>query len=551
MRLILGRILSKQGIKNMDTLQLIGTLFGGLGIFLVAIGMMTDGLKLAAGSSLRRILGLWTKTPQRVVISGFCMTALVQSSSAVTVASLGFVNAGLITMHQALGIVYGANIGTTITGWLVAAVGFKFNIQTVALPLIGLGALMKLLSPRSKLAPTGMALVGFGLFFIGIDILKDAFEHVVASFDLSQLTAEGVSGMLSFLLVGITMTILTQSSSASIALTITAAASGMIGLYAAAAMVIGANVGTTSTSILAAIGATSNAKRVAAAQVIFNAFTAVVAFLILPVLFYLITQLTQLFNLTPDAALSLALFHTLFNLLGVVLILPVTHRLASFLMKRFCSAEENASRPRFLDKTIAQTPELATNALMLESKLVADKLHAQFEKSLQPADKLSVEPQLHSIQSICQQIGQFIVSVEQAALSQETTAVLAKFMRIEQYLFTASFCVERLARQTPYKDLAKHPELHTQLSEYQAQLNLFMKTSLNEPNITDADLQQTQAELQRLHDDAKDNLILAGTHASLAIDNMVNCLNTLSEMWQLSQHWYKAIVLIHAIETVH
>ncbi|WP_242441688.1 Na/Pi cotransporter family protein [Pseudoalteromonas piscicida] len=491
---------------------------------------------------------MWTKTPQRGIASGFCMTALVQSSSAVTVASLGFVNAGLITMHQALGIVYGANIGTTITGWLVAAVGFKFNIQAIALPLIGIGALMKLLRPRSRLAYAGMALVGFGLFFIGIDILKGAFEHVVATFDLSQFTAEGVSGMLTFLLLGIVMTTLTQSSSASIALTITAAASGMIDLYAAGAMVIGANVGTTSTSILAAIGATSNAKRVAAAQVMFNVLTAVVAFAVLPVLFYLIAQFTALFNLTADPALSLALFHTLFNLLGVLLIFPLNDKLAGFLMKRFCSAEETASRPRFLDKTIAQTPELATNALLLESKLVADKILAQFDKCLLPTDKLTTEQSLHAIQALCQQISTFIVSVEQSALSAETTSVLAKFMRIEQYLFTCSHCVEKLVEQSPYRKLADHHELYAQLSEYQAQLSHFMKTSLHQQSITPTALEQAKSELQQLHDDVKDDLILAGTNATLAIDNMVSNINSLSEMWQLSQQWHKAMLLVRIID---
>lgn len=219
------------------------------------------------------------------------MTAVVQSSSAVTVASLGFVNAGLISVRQALGIIYGANVGTTMTGWLVALIGFKMNIQAFALPLIGIGVLMKLIKPNQRVASLGLALVGFGLFFVGIDILKEAFEGIVKVFDISQFTADGITGVASFLLIGIVMTILTQSSSAAIALTITAASTGMIGLYAAGAMVIGANIGTTSTALLATIGATSNAKRVGAAQVIFNAATAIVALLILPVIFNLIDGL--------------------------------------------------------------------------------------------------------------------------------------------------------------------------------------------------------------------------------------------------------------------
>ncbi len=260
----------------MEHLLLLGNIIGGLGLFLLAIGMMTDGLKLAAGNALRTLLAKWSKTPLRGVMSGAAMTALVQSSSAVTVASLGFVNAGLLSMRHALGIVYGANIGTTMTGWLVALVGFKINIQVIALPMIGAGMLLKLLRPNSRLASAGVALAGFGLFFVGIDTLKLAFEGMVSTFDLGQFTASGVSGFLLYLALGFAMTVLTQSSSASIALTITAATSGMVGIYAAGAMVIGANIGTTSTAIFASIGATSSAKRVASAQVIFNVATAIV-----------------------------------------------------------------------------------------------------------------------------------------------------------------------------------------------------------------------------------------------------------------------------------
>ena len=159
----------------METIKIAGTLLGGLGLFLLAIGMMTDGLKLAAGSALRQLLSEWSRTPLRGILSGFMMTAVVQSSSAVTVASLGFVNAGLISMRQALGIVYGANVGTTVTGWLVALIGFKLNIHAFALPRIGVGMLIKLVKQHGQAASFGLALVGFGLFFVGIDVLKNAF----------------------------------------------------------------------------------------------------------------------------------------------------------------------------------------------------------------------------------------------------------------------------------------------------------------------------------------------------------------------------------------
>src|SRR5690606_12969083 len=267
---------------------------------------------------------------------------------------IGFVNAGLLSMRQTLGIIYGANIGTSMTGWLVAIVGFNFNIQAFALPMIGVGMLIRLFNQsEGRLPALAMALVGFGLFFVGIDILKSAFEGIVANFDIANFTVDGIKGLLVFLLIGIVMTVLTQSSSAAIALTITAGASGMISLYSAAAMVIGANVGTSSTALLTTIGATANAKRVAWAQVIFNLVTALLAVFILPVLFYLIQWLSGVFDLETHISIKLALFHTVFNVFGVLCFLPINNIFAHFLDRRFVAHEEKPTQPKYLDNTIA------------------------------------------------------------------------------------------------------------------------------------------------------------------------------------------------------
>ena len=271
-----------------QTIIISGMLLGGLGMFLLAVTMITDGLKATAGPAFRQLLANWTRSPLHGIFSGIAITAIVQSSSAVTVATIGFVNAGIINMRQALGIVYGSNIGTTMTGWLVAIIGFKINVDAFALPMIGLGMILKLTGGENKRASIGLALVGFGLFFIGIDVLKDAFGGLVEAIDLAKFTIEGFTGVLMYLGIGFLMTLLTQSSSAAIAITLTAATGGVVGINAAAAMVIGANVGTTSTAALAVIGATPNAKRVASAHILFNVGTGAVALLILPILFLIV-----------------------------------------------------------------------------------------------------------------------------------------------------------------------------------------------------------------------------------------------------------------------
>ncbi|MBU2876722.1 MULTISPECIES: Na/Pi cotransporter family protein [Aliiglaciecola] len=534
----------------MESVVLAGTIFGGLGLFLLAIGMMTDGLKLAAGTSLRKLLSHWSSTPLRGIYSGCFMTAVVQSSSAVTVASLGFVNAGLITMRQALGIIYGANIGTTMTGWLVALIGFNLNINAFALPMIGFGMLLKLIKQQGKAASFGIALVGFGLFFIGIDTLKGAFEGIVLTLDISKISAEGISGILLFLLVGIVMTVLTQSSSASIALTITAASSGMVGIYAAGAMVIGANIGTTSTALLAAIGATSNAKRVAAAQVIFNGATAIVALLLLPVLFYLIEVITNSLELSADPAISLALFHSVFNILGVLLVYPFNDRLAKFLEARFLSWEEKASHPQYLDKTIAQTPVLAVNALLLENLSVADKIAVLYGKSITPNSAHSHEliHELNVIKSLSSEVSRFIVNIQTEALGQDTIEDLATLMRIDQYFLSCAVSIERLAQQMQTRDYSASKSTDQHFIQYAERVQTLINISRSGESQNAESLATHFNQLQIEHDKFKAELIVEGTRAHISVAQMSESIDCLAEILRFVQQWFKALTRIHGLQ---
>ncbi|WP_370314367.1 Na/Pi cotransporter family protein [Thalassolituus sp.] len=436
----------------MDTFQLVGLVAGGLGLFILAIEMMTDGLKQAAGSGLKVLLSSWSSHPVKGILSGTMMTAVVQSSSAVTVAALGFANAGILSMRQAIGIIYGANIGTTVTGWLVALIGFKFSIQAFALPMIAMGVLLKLIKPSQRASAFGIALVGFGLFFVGIDFLKEAFSSVVEAFDLSRIKADGITGIFLFLLIGTVMTILTQSSSASIALIITAASTNVVGLYAAGAMVIGANIGTTTTALLASVGATANAMRVATAQVIFNLSTGVVALVLLPVIFFAIEKLSVAAGLNTDIAFTLALFHTAFNVAGVVLFYPITGRLADFLEQRFRSREQIPFRPHYIDKNVADTPDLAVNAAALELNNILQSSLADFQtiNLLASAYDHSVSSDIPGRRSLCEQVSEFVVGVQQSPLNERTAQQLMDIMVANQ---------ETLAMQTSLSDLIHKKQL--------------------------------------------------------------------------------------------
>lgn len=363
-----GRIAPVWGRLADRTVDL-AALLGGIGLFLLGMSMMTDGLKLAAGPALTAILGSWTCSARRGLLAGIFITAVAQSSSATTVAVIGFVNAGLLSLSQAIWVVFGATIGTTTTGWLVAMVGVRFSMTALGLPLIGIGMVLNLLSrDRPRLTGLGRALAGFGAFFMGIGVLQAALAGVdfaIADFVPGE---GGVIAMLLFVLAGIVLTLTTQSSSAAIAITLTATAGGAISLEPAAAVIIGANIGTTSTALLAAMGGTPAARRTALSHVAFSLVAGAAAFLFLPAYLWLIAQILAPFGLAQDGITVLAAFHTLLNIAGVLLIWPIAPTLIRFLSGLFVRDEDEIARPHYLDTNLAGTPDLAAASLYLETR---------------------------------------------------------------------------------------------------------------------------------------------------------------------------------------
>lgn len=523
---------------------IIGMLAGGLGLFLLAVNMITDGLKSAAGHALRDMLGKWTRSPVHGIITGLSITAIVQSSSAVTVATIGFVNAGIISMHKALGVVYGSNIGTTMTAWLVAIIGFEINIEAFALPIIGIGMLLRLTGGESKRVPIGMTLMGFGLFFIGIDVLKDAFDGLVVAIDLNKFTVEGIWGVLMYLGIGFLMTVLTQSSSAAIAITLTAATGGIMGLYAAAAMVIGANVGTTSTAAIAVIGATSNAKRVAAAHIIFNVVTGLIALMILPLLFWVVQNTGDLLGLKNVPAVTLALFHTTFNILGVLLILPFSKHMAHFLDRRFVTQEEIEGRPRYLDKTVSITPILAVNALALELSRITtitrrmglEALSSEFVPSMR------IKRDYIATRKLSTAVAEFITRLGRENISEEISQQLAKVLRSEQHLLAcAEQALEIASMQAKIEDITDK-KLMEGLSRFRAEVvNLMKIANPEEAGFSFAECELQLERVQMAYDDVKAELLLAGAELKISIPVMIDVLDQNSRIRHMPREMVKAM----------
>lgn len=338
-------------------------LIGGIGLFLLGMLLLSDGLKALAGPALSTVLARFTGGRITAVASGAAVTALVQSSHATTLTTIGFVSAGLLTFPQALGVILGANIGTTSTGWIVSLIGFRLSLSAFALPVIGAGALFRLLL-KGRWASLGTALAGFGLIFVGIDTLQDGMAGLADDIDFDRFPSETVPGRLLLVGAGLVMTVLMQSSSAAVATTLTALNAGTIDIDAAAALVIGQNLGTSVTAGVAAIGATIPARRTAVAHMAFNAVTAVIAFALLP----FFVDLTD-FLAGDDDATAIATFHTLFNVLGVLCFLPAINQFARAIERL---VPDRAPRiTRYLDDAVADVPSVALEAARRSTVAIA------------------------------------------------------------------------------------------------------------------------------------------------------------------------------------
>lgn len=422
------------------TLSLAINLLGGLGLLLLGMKLMTDGLKLAGGPVLRHVLGRWTKTRLRGLLSGFGITALVQSSGAVTVAAIGFVNAGIMQLADAIWVVYGSNVGTTTTAWIVALVGLDVDINALALPCIAVGTAIWLAGRVARRTAMGEALAGFGLFFLGIELLQQTMHGLGSGVAFHGLPMDGVSGALVFLAIGFGLTFAMQSSSAAMALILTATAGGLVPLHAAAAAVIGANVGTTSTAAIVSIGATPNAKRLAAAHVFFNLITGVVALLLLSPMLLSILWLRSLLGLGSDPAAVLALYHTFFNVLGVVVLWPVTGRMVAFLQQRFRSREEERGLPRYLDATVARTPTLAVGALVQETRRIGNSAGNMAQSAMHCLDRpcLDLMREKAVLDALQRAAGEFAAKVSREGLGEDTADNLPLVVRVGQYFNAAA-----------------------------------------------------------------------------------------------------------------
>ena len=367
----------------MDSLlELIFQLLGGLGIFLLGMKSMSDGMQAVAGSSLRRLIGVVTDNRLTATVVGIFVTCVVQSSSITTVMVVGFVNSGVMALSQAIGVIMGANIGTTITGWILV-----LKIGKYGLPILGAAAFGYLFSKNERRRYTAMAIMGVGMVFFGLELMKDACAIIkqMPSFEewFSLFNADTYLGVLKCALVGCVMTTLVQSSSATLGITISLASQGVISYETAAALVLGENIGTTITALFASLGATTNARRAAYFHVIFNMLGVLWITAIFSWYVKIVPQIVNVDVLQqkivngeitfPGTTAAIAATHSIFNVINTLIFLPFVPLFVKLLQK-LVPSKSYKEKPRLtdLDIRMLETPLLAIEQSQKEIERMGD-----------------------------------------------------------------------------------------------------------------------------------------------------------------------------------
>ena len=345
------------------------TILAGVAILLFGMIMLEDGFKVFTKGPLQKILTKVTDKLYKSLTAGAFVTALIQSSSLVSVITISFISAGLISLSGGLGLIFGANIGTTATAWLVAGFGLKIKISSLAMPVLIFGLIFSFQKKKS-LKGIGNVLAGLGFFFLGIHYMKEGFDVFKDFIDLTQFAVTGFLGALLYTGLGIIITTILQSSSATLALILTALSAQQIEYENALALAIGANVGTTITAVLGSLGSNIAGKRLAGGHFVFNIVTGIVALALIFPLAKLVNTIADLVNIAPtDYTLKLAIFHTIFNVMGVLLMIPLISKLEKLLIKVFKEkVDKDIDEPKYLNKAVLEFPSSAVVSLFKESK---------------------------------------------------------------------------------------------------------------------------------------------------------------------------------------
>ncbi len=502
------------------------TILGSLGVFLFGMKVMSEGIQKAAGDRMRYVMATMTKNRFAALFTGFSTTCLMQSSSVTTVITVSFVNAGLLTLREAIGVIMGANLGTTLTAWIIAFVP-KFDLGEIALPLIGLGIPMLFIG-RGKPRSLGESLVGFGLVFLGLSLLRAAVPDIHQAMETNPefatrvqqlVTALGGYGFFSlvlFIVFGAVLTVGLQSSSAAMAVTITLAINGWIDFNMSAAIVLGENIGTTVTAWLASLGAHANAKRTARAHLVFNVIGVAWMLAVFPFFAgfteWLAARLPEAFRnneLGGDLAIALALFHTLFNFCNSALLIGFTPLLATIVTRWVKDPQEGEFVPerlRFISQGIVDVGELnlpeAESAIRRMAGLNQEMMDRFVNIFEHPEEDRSTDvEELRAMERLTDEmlsdITTYLVRSSTHRLDEGHAQSVAAMLQVVSEMEQVADCISRLVKlvRKKYRSAKEFdPDANARLLEFAHTIQEFIafyRTHLFR-RVTDADLEHAQ-----------------------------------------------------------
>lgn len=462
-------------------------LLAGLGIFLFGMYLLEESIRLLSGKAFKQFIRKYTSTSLRGVLSGTLATAILQSSSAVSLMILAFTGAGIMSTLSAMGVVLGSNLGTTLTAWIVATVGFKLKIEVLSLPFIGIGGLVLIfLGKMPKWVNISKLLVGFGFLFMGLDYMKNSVEAMALAFDMSIFA--GLPKVV-YIFVGLMLTGIVQSSTAAMAIILSSLHSQVIPFDAACMMVIGSNIGTTITVMIGAIGGTSSKIKVALSHFLFNLITAIVAVLLFPVITIVVTNWL---GFKDEPVIGLAAFHTVFNLMGILLFFPFIGFLAKILDKL---VKEKTVR---LSIYIHQAPvEIAEAAIPALHNEVLHLLRLSMEHNLRllNIDPVPVLPELKKtdgsiinlsdlgiaekyehIKLLQSEIFNYAAQIQGQELSEEEAKELNRALHAVRYAVAAAKSVKDIHHNIDELEGSEHPILKKHYASFRKQaLEFYLK----------------------------------------------------------------------------
>jgi phosphate:Na+ symporter len=529
------------------------TLIGSLGLFLFGMKTMSEGLQKAAGNKLRSILTAMTRNRFTGVLTGVLITALIQSSSATTVMVVSFVNAGLLNLLQSVTVIMGANIGTTVTAWIISIFGFKFSIATYSLPMIAV-AIPLIFSAKNKRKSYGELILGFALLFMGLELLKNSVPDLKSNPEilefLTQYTQSGFGSVLTFLVIGTILTIVVQSSSATMAITLIMVSKGWISYELGAAMVLGENIGTTITANIAAIPANVSAKRAALAHTMFNIFGIIWMLILFYPFLNMITNLSmsiglgnptefatilsehpeavrvlstdtallnaeeaafqsQLINYQTSTSYGLALFHTMFNLINTFIMIwfaSIIAKLVSFIIKKKDNDEE--FQLQYISTGLLSTSELSLVQAWNEIKFYGLRTHKMFGltrdmlKEDNENETIKIFTRIQKYESISDrmeiEIAKYLTRVGDGRLSDESKHRIQKMLRVVSEIESVSDGCHNIARTIMRKNDNKSVYTQPMMENIELMMNLVekainqMNESLENDDVSDEELNRSQ-----------------------------------------------------------